>query len=102
MPTVQDIIKLKETKWYAPAIKRWAIHKAVCEKFEAPVEPFENFASEILNALSLNREDTVRDMLAVDEVEPYQPTTRYRQYDAPRQQDMVTGLFYRDYRKGKK
>lgn len=84
--------KLKLTKWYGPALKNWAIRRAVCEKFGSPVEPFETIATEILNALEHGKVDTVRDMLAIADVEPYQAHVRYKQYDSPIAPEMIVGL----------
>lgn len=92
------IEKLKTTRWYKAAAARYVAHCEACAKLEVPPEHFETFAVEVLNAPADKRDW----LLAFEPIGNYEPFVRFAQYTTPRQEDMVSGLFYRDYRKGKK
>lgn len=98
MATPEDINKLKLTRWFTRTCERWYQHCEACARLSVEAEPLEVFAAEVLNAPA-----RIRDwLLTVEAIPESAPLVRLRQYDSPLQGEMVTGLFYRDYRKGKK
>ena len=84
--------KLKLTEWYGPALKNWDMRRVICEKLGSPVEQFETIATEILNALEHGKVETVREMLAIQEVQPYELHVSYKQYTTPILPEQIVGL----------
>ena len=82
------------------ATRRWyAAHLKACESQGIEPDSFEVCANEVLNTPKEQRAWLLESDAAVPN---YEPHVHYAQYTSPRQEDMVTGLFYRDYRKEKK
>lgn len=90
--------KLALTRWFSPALEWHGRHLEACRNLEVEAEPFEKFAEEVLNT----PEDKRDWLLTVEPLGNVEGFTRFRQYETPLQKEMVTGLFYRDYRKGRK
>lgn len=98
MATPIDVEKLKSTQWFTATCERWYGHCEACAALGVEAEPLEAFAAEVLNAPT-----AIRDwLLAAEPIPESAPVVRFRQYETPLQSEMATGLFYRDYRKGKK
>ena len=85
--------------WLEPTRKWYAVHLKSCKALDIEPTPFGEYAEDVLNTPEKERDWLLADE---DEAPAYQPTVRFRQYDSPLQSEMATGLFYRDYRKGKK
>ena len=99
MPILDELItKLRAKGQYLPTLKRYREHVEACEKSGVEPDTFISFANEVLNTPKDKREW----LLSHEPIPNYEPHVRYAQYQSPRQDEIVTGLFYRDYRKGKK
>ena len=96
MPTPNLIEALG--RWYAPTAERWYAHCEACASLGCPAEGFEVFVDDVLNTPEESRDW----LLASEPIPESAPFVRFRQYESPRAEDMVAGLFYRDYRGGKK
>ena len=95
--TDEQIIKALK-QWGKPTVARYREHVAACANLGLDAEPFIAFAADVFGC-----PEDKRDWLLTPEPIPESaPLVRFRQYDSPLQKEMPTGLFYRDYRKGKK
>ena len=97
---VIDILvkKLRADGQYLPTLKRHREHLDACASLGVEPDTFETFAVEVLNTPP----DKRGWLLADEPIANYELFVRFAQYETPRQDEIVTGLFYRDYRKGKK
>jgi hypothetical protein len=99
MSHADAVIKaLKSTRWFTTTVTRWRGHCEACDRLGVESAPLDEFASDVLNT----PEDKRDWLLTVEPVVNLEAFTRFRQYETPLQNEMPTGLFYRDYRKGKR
>ena len=91
--TPSEVLKaFKKTKWFKPTVARYRAHLDACEELECKelIEPFLRFVKEVNDAPS----DAVRaDMLAVTELEPYEPPRRYPAYIEPTKQEQKLDFY---------
>lgn len=97
MATDAEIVKALR-RWGKPTVEACRVHVAACESLELEPTPFFVFAADVFGTPEEKRDW----LLSNEPAEAAGPRVHYAQYTAPRQEDMPTGLFYRDYRKGKK
>jgi hypothetical protein len=91
MTPAETIKQFKKTRWYLPTVRRYHQHLKMCKELgcETLIEPFLVFVNEVLNAPERVRDD----LLAVTELEPYEPPRRYQAYIEPTKQEQRLDLY---------
>ena len=85
--------EFKKMEWYKPALLRYEAHLKACEELNCKelIVPFQKFIDEVMDA---GVSDAVRaDMLAVAELEPYEPPRRYPAYIEPTKQEQKLDFY---------
>lgn len=81
-------------RWGKQTAERHREHVELCNRLEIEPSSFEAFASDVFGT----PEDKRDWLLTPEPLSDSAPFTRFRQYESPLQSEIVTGLFYRDYR----
>lgn len=95
--TFEQIVRALK-QWGEPTVTRYREHVKACEQLGVEASTFLAFASDVFGT----PEDKRDWLLTVEPIANVEAFTRFRQYESPRLDQIPTGLFYRDYRKGKR
>ncbi len=88
MAILQDIDKLKGTRWFAATVERHGLHVGACRELGVEPEPLEIFAAEVLNTPEVSRDW----LLKLWPIENYEPFMQFAQYQTPRVEEMALGF----------